>query len=207
VRRAPARDGPLEDPGAQRARRGDRPIRSLQAEIDAGELRLLVYVCPDCGLRQSEQAVRNQSFPPRCFECNGLDEQKQTLMDGKPMVPLEVPVRKLPDAFRHLDSSMRTGITERYIAKLVRSIDQQRQASIPVRDAGGLAHNARLILRFAAERAGVVVEDGAIRVRGDGSNAIATFFVDPADGAGAAPRAEHPILSNVCGKMETHEHR
>lgn len=163
---------------------GDARVRPLQGEIDRGELKLLVSVCPDCGLRRGEQAVKNRAFPPRCFECNGVAESEQTLMDGKPMIPLEIPVRKLPQAFKHLDSSLRTGITERYIAKLVREIDQQRQATVPVREAGGHAHNARIILRFAAERAGASLTAGAIRVRGDGEDARVTFFVDASEGVG-----------------------
>lgn len=159
--------------------------RTLQGEVDAGLLVLWVHVCPDCGTRIEGQSVKNESWPPRCFECNGIDHQDQSLMDGKPMVPMELPVRKLPDAFKHLDSAKRTGVNQRFIAKLVAGIDQQRQATVTLRDAGGFAHNARIILRFAAERAGASVTQGAIRVRGTGPDARVTFFVDAGEGVGA----------------------
>lgn len=158
--------------------------RTLQGEVDAGLVRLQVYACPDCGCRISDQTVRNRSWPPRCFECNGIDEQDQDLTDGRPMVPTEIPVRKLPDAFKHLDSALRLGINATYIAKLVREIDSQRQATVHVRDVG-FAHNARVVLRFAAARAGVYFEGGAVRVLGDGQDARVHFSVDPTEGVGA----------------------
>lgn len=167
---------------------------TLQAEVDAGRIMLHVYACPDCGTRIAEQKVKNRSWPPRCFECNGLDEQEQTLMDGKAMVATEIPVRKLPDAFKHLDGiSKRAGITEKYLAKLSRLIDQQRQGVVPVRDVG-FAHNARLILRFAAGRAGVNFEAGAVRVFGEDEGARVHFFVDPEEGMGAPiPDPDPPL--------------
>jgi hypothetical protein len=161
---------------------GDK--RTLQGEVDAGTVTLWVYACPDCGCRISDQAVKNRSWPPRCFECNGVSNSDQSLMDGRPMVPVEIPVRKLPDAFRHLDGR---GVTERYIAKLARALDQQRQAVVPVRDVA-FAHNARVLLRFAAARAGVDFDGGRTAVLGDGQDARVHFYADPGEGLGVEAR-------------------
>jgi hypothetical protein len=173
---------------------GDR--RTLQGEIDAGKVFLQVYACPDCGQRISDQTVKNRSWPPRCFECNRVDPEVQTLMDGKPMISVEIPVRKLPDAFRHVDTPSRTTLSERYIRKLVRSIDQQRQAAVPVRDVA-FPHNARVLLRFAAARAGVTFEQGRVAVLGDGQDARVHFYVDPEDGLGAAANLPEPYAPPV----------
>lgn len=159
--------------------------RTLQGEVDAGRLMLVVYMCPDCGSRIEDQLVKNRSWPPRCFECNDVPPNEQSLMDGKPMAPVDIPVRKLPDAFKHLDSSLRRGIDETYLRKLARAIEQQRQAMVRVSEAG-FAHNARVILRFAAARAGVDFDEGAIRVLGEGQDQRVHFYVDPAEGIGAA---------------------
>lgn len=161
---------------------GDK--RTLQGEVDAGRVYLEVYMCPDCNARISEQSVKNRSWPPRCFECNNLDPQLQTLMDGKPMTLVEIPVRKLPDAFKHVDSSLTNGIRETWLRRGARRIETDRQAMVSAREAGSV-HNARVILRFLAARAGVDFDQGAVRVLGEGQDARVHFYVDPAEGVGA----------------------
>jgi hypothetical protein len=158
--------------------------RTLQGDVDAGRITLQVYVCPECSARISDQSVKNRAWPPRCFECNNLDPMKQTLMDGKPMVSTEIPVRKLPDAFRHVDSVLTNGIDERYVRRLVREIENQKQAMVPAAHVGFPA-NARVLLRFAASRAGVDYNAGAVRELGEGQDVRVHFYVDPTEGVGA----------------------
>jgi hypothetical protein len=96
---------------------GDK--RTLQGEVDAGRSRCWCTHARTAVCRISDQAVKNRSWPPRCFECNGVSDERADAHGRQADGPRRDPG---PEAARRVPASRRrrTGITERYIAKLAR---------------------------------------------------------------------------------------
>lgn len=126
----------------------------------AGAHVLRVWSC-ECGQRWDR---RSGSFPPRCVNCK------------QPMEATEIPVRKLPDAFQHVNSALADPV--KYVRGLSREIERSRQAAVGVTDLGGFRENCVLALRWASEAAGYDFTKGRIQHDGTGWAGYVRWFAD-----------------------------
>jgi hypothetical protein len=159
-------------------------VKSLTAEQV-----VIAWACPACGKGLRDQSISPDRaglvVPPRCFECNGIEPGKQTLMDGVSMIPTHFPVRRLPDAFKRIDGVRPLGINSRYLANLARRLtDSPRLAAVPLADVGGFVDNAVLVLRYVAETAGLAWNEGRLEVPEDGKGVV-RWIADAGEGIGA----------------------
>lgn len=155
---------------------------------DAEQLRneqvIVVYTCPSCGKGIRDQTVKNRADPPRCFECNGIDPQHQSLMDGVAMIPTHLPVRKLPDAFLKIDSAMPLGVNSRYLSKLGRQLnDNPGFATVRLTEVGGFVDNALTVLRYVVGTVGFDWHAGRVEIPEDAG--LVRWHRDAEEGVGA----------------------
>lgn len=92
---------------------------------------------------------------------------------------IDYPVRKLPDGFEHLRPTVTSGITRRFLRRLQRDIENQRQATVLLTEVGLSQHNGRVVLGYAAQKAGMRVEDGRFSYEGTRDEGLVRFHADP----------------------------
>jgi hypothetical protein len=123
---------------------------------------LKVLVCAECGTRGV----------PRAGQLHCPDHP------GVELDYIDYPVRKLPEGFQHLQSVLATGISKRWLRRLQRDIEGQRQAAVWLSECGFHRHNAQVLLRYVATQSGVPVDDGRFTFEGEGSSGLVRFHAD-----------------------------
>lgn len=82
---------------------------------------------------------------------------------------VDYPVRKIPEGFKHL------GVGRKQLQQLVRDVRDQRQAALLISEVGQHRHNARIVLRYAAEKAGYAPD----HCRVDDAEELVRLFAEP----------------------------